>query len=464
MTQDLTGTQRNRHGTPHGFTAAVVERARHLATCELPVNVRTVAKQCLLDWFGVTIAGHSEPLVRCLVDQAREDGGKPATTVIGEREKFSVRQAALINGAMGHAIDFDDVNIAGHGHITAATLPAALAIAQARHSSGRQLLAAFIAGYEASVMVGRYVGRAHYDHGFHATVTVGSLGAAMASAVLLGLDNAGCARALGIAGTQAAGLKSQFGTMCKPFHAGKANENGVVGAQLAARGFTSRPDILECVQGFAGVLATGGDEAAGLAPARDGAHITDNLFKFTAACYSTHGTVALMRQLQQVHGFSADRVRRVLLRVEPAADRICNIPAPRTGLEAKFSLKFNAALALHGIDTSDPRNYADAMTARDDLRALRDRVVVQPMPTGWPVTVTEADIELHDGRLLSGRHDTGIPATDLKEQGERLLQKFIALTAPIVGEGTARRLSLAINEIEAVDQVSELMDGLKTHA
>lgn len=461
---DGTQATARRDGVSQGFTAAVVERAKRIASGELPDNVRTVARQCLLDWFGVTIAGCREPLVHSLIDQAKEEGSTGITTVIGESQKFSARQSALIHGAMGHAIDFDDVNIAGHGHITAATVPAALAIAQARKASGKELLSAFVAGYEASVMVGRYVGRVHYDHGFHATVTVGSFGAAMASALLMKLDDEACARALGIAGTQAAGLKSQFGTMCKPFHAGKANENGVVGAQLAARGFTSRPDILECVQGFAGVLAEGGDEAAGLVPARDGAHVTDNLFKFTAACYSTHGTVALMRQLQREHGFSADQVRRVQLRVEPAADRICNIPKPRTGLEAKFSLKFNAALALRGIDTADPSNYADALTEREDLCVLRDRVVVQPMPTGWTVTVTEADIELDDGRILSGRHDTGIPATDLKEQGERLLQKFVALTAPVVGEGAARHLALAINDIESVGHVGDLMDGLKTHA
>lgn len=451
-------------GYSTGFTAAVVERARRIAYGDLSDNVRTVAKQCLLDWFGVAIAGCREPLARTLIDQAKEEGSKPLTTVIGEGQKFSARQSALINGAMGHAIDFDDVNIAGHGHITAATAPAALAIAQASGAGGNELLTAFVAGYEASVMVGRYVGRLHYDHGFHATVTVGSFGAAMASALLMKLDNEACARALGIAGTQAAGLKSQFGTMCKPFHAGKANENGVVSAQLAARGFTSRPDILECVQGFAGVMSQGGDEAAGLAAARDGCHVTDNLFKFTAACYSTHGSVALMRQLQRDHGFSADQVRRVRLRVEPAADRICNIPKPRTGLEAKFSLKFNAALALRGINTADPNTYADAITGREDLCALRDRVVVQPMPQGWSVTVTEADIELDDGRIVSGRHDTGTPATDLKEQGDRLLQKFMALTEPIVGEGAARQLARSINEIESVSHMGDLMDGLKTHS
>ncbi len=440
-----------------GFTAAVVTRAKALATRELTPSVKTVAKQCLLDWVGVSIAGSQEPLVRQLVQQARDEGGHPVATVFRHDARASVRQAALINGAMGHAIDFDDVNIAGHGHVTAATLPAAVATAQSAQRSGSQLLKAFVAGYEAAVMVGRYVGREHYDRGFHATSTVGSFGAATAAAILMDLDDEAFARALGIAGTQAAGLKSQFGTMCKPFHAGKANENGVVGAQLAARGFSSRTDFLECVQGFADVLSPGGDPEAGLAGARDGAHITDNLFKFTAACYSTHGSVAILKQLREAHRFDVRQIRGVHLRVEPAADRICNIPAPRTGLEAKFSLRFNAAAALLGMDTASPDTYSDDATRLGDLCAIRDLVRVEPMAQDWSVTVTEADIELDDGRVLSGRFDTGIPATNLADQGERLTRKFVSLTSSVLGTATAHSLARRIDDVEAFADIGELL-------
>lgn len=443
---------------PLGVTAEVVARMRSLYSSELPDNVRTIGKQCLLDWFAVALAGSREPLVRILRELADEDGCSPIATVVGSKARYSVRQAALINGAMGHAIDYDDVNVAGHGHITAAVLPASLATAEIHRKSGAQLLRALVSGYEAAVMVGRYVGREHYDRGFHGTVTIGSYGAASASALLLGLDAETCARALGIAGTQAAGLKAQFGTMCKPLHAGKANENGLFGAQLASRGFTGRVDILECAQGFADTQSPGGDAAAALVPARAGAHIADNLFKFSAACYGTHGAIIAARNLCREHNLAAEQVRRVELRVEPGAERMCNVASPTTGLQAKFSLRFNAALALAGVDTASPASYTDALTQREDLCALRDRVVVRVMPSGWPVMLTEVDIELVDGRVLKASHDTDVPADDLAEQGELLRHKFLALVEPVLGHSRAVQLAEAIAEVERIADIGELME------
>lgn len=441
-----------------GVTAAVVDRMRRLSASDLPGNVRTLGKQCMLDWFAVALAGAQEPLVQMLMAQAQEEGCSPVATVVGSSVKFSARQAALINGAMGHAIDYDDVNVAGNGHITAAVLAAAIATAEVRRKSGAQLLNAFVAGYETAVMVGRFVGRQHYDRGFHGTVTIGTYGAASASALLMDLDAEACARALGIAGTQAAGLKAQFGTMCKPLHAGKANENGIFGSQLASRGFTGRLDILECAQGFADTQSPGGDVEAALVPAREGAHIADNLFKFSAACYGTHGAIIAARRLQREHKLVPELIRRVELRVEPGADRMCNIAAPNTGLQAKFSLSFNAALALAGVDTASPETYNDALTQRGDLCALRDRVVVRVMPSGWSLTLTEVDIEMTDGRVFKASHDTGVPADNLAEQGDRLNQKFAALAEPVLGHSRAIQLAAAIAEIESIADIGELLE------
>src|SRR5256886_3163403 len=183
----------------------------------------------------------------------------------------------------------------------------------------------------------------HYDRGFHATGTVGCLGAAAACARLLGLDAEATALALGIAGTQAAGLKSQFGTMCKPFHAGKASQNGLLAARLAARGFTSRPDLLECEQGFA--LTHGPDfrpEAALAAPA-GGFYIFGNLFKYHAACYLTHGPIEAARAAREQHNIRPEQVAGIRLRLDKSCERGCNIPAPTDRPEAKFSLRQTVA-------------------------------------------------------------------------------------------------------------------------
>ena len=157
----------------------------------------------------------------------------------------------MVNGAAAHALDFDDVNLAMPGHPSVAILPALLALAEERGSSGADVLTAFVAGYELQCRIGRTIAPGHYDGlGFHATATVGSFGAAAACAHLLGLDADRFATALGIAGTQAAGLKSMFGTMCKPLHAGKAAYHGLMAAKLAARGFTSRTDVHRMRAGF----------------------------------------------------------------------------------------------------------------------------------------------------------------------------------------------------------------------
>lgn len=438
-------------------TAHVVERSRALYSEELVDEVSLVAKQCVMDWFAVALAAWDEPLVRILSEQASEDGSIPVATVLMRGRKFSARQAALLNGAMGHAIDYDDVNISGQGHITAAVLPAALAASETERLGGKSLLRAFVSGYEAAVMIGRFVGREHYLRGFHATATVGSYGAAITSSLLFGLDAEMMARAVGIAGTQAAGLKAQFGTMCKPFHAGKANENGLLGALLARRGFTSRRDILECEQGFASTQGRcGAPEEASIAAPR-GAHIMDSLFKFSAACYGTHGGIAAAAALRRMHEINPCDIQSVEVRVESGADRMCNIAAPSSGLEAKFSLRFNVALALLGENTSSPELYSDGITTRADVCALRDRISVRCMPEGWSLTRTDVSINLSDGRRLEASHDTGLPTQDIEEQGERITEKFMTLVNPVLGSARAAELAAMIGDVENLRDVDQLL-------
>src|SRR5215472_11430432 len=201
------------------LTQVLALRAASWRRENIPEAARELVRQCVLDYFGVALAGVGDELVRLLIDEMNESGGAPQASIIGNELRLPALSAALVNGAAAHALDYDDVNMAMPGHPSVAILPALLP--------------------------------GHYNLGFHSTGTIGSFGAAAACARLLGLDAEATAIALGIAGTQAAGLKSQFGTMCKPFHAGKAAQNGLLAARLAARGFSSRTDILECVQGFA---------------------------------------------------------------------------------------------------------------------------------------------------------------------------------------------------------------------
>ena len=229
-------------GASQGLTRALAEQARTLSYADLPDDVRTLARQCVLDYVACTLAGAKEELTDILLAEAQEQGGAPIATVIGHAARLPVLSAALVNGAASHALDFDDVNLAMTGHPSVVLLSALLALAEERGSSGQDVLTAFVAGYELQCRLGLLLAPGHYNTlGFHATGTLGSFGAAAACAHLLGLDAEKFATALGIAGTQAAGLKSMFGTMCKPLHAGKAAYHGLLAARLAQRGFTAAP-------------------------------------------------------------------------------------------------------------------------------------------------------------------------------------------------------------------------------
>ena len=216
----------------------------------------TAAKHALLDWTGVVIAGAAEPLTQILIKDALQNGEAGDCPVIGTVYRTSPAFAAMINGASSHALDYDDVNTRMRGHPSVAIIPALLSAAHRRTISGKAFLDAFIAGTEAACITGEMLGAEHYERGFHATATVGTIAAAAGVARLLRLSQDQTAYALGLAATQAAGLQTSFGTMAKPLHAGKAAMNGLLSARLASMGFTASTSALEGVQGLGATQST----------------------------------------------------------------------------------------------------------------------------------------------------------------------------------------------------------------
>jgi 2-methylcitrate dehydratase PrpD len=439
----------------HEVTKALAARSAALGYDDLPEPARAVARQCVLDYFGVAIAGAGDPLVAILLDELAEAGGAAQASLIGRPGRLPVLSAALVNGAAAHALDYDDVNLAMPGHPSVAILPALLALAELKAASGREVVAAFAAGYETMCRVGMALQPGHYALGFHATGTVGSFGAASACARLLRLDTETTAAALGIAGTQAAGLKSQFGTMCKPFHAGKAAQNGLLAARLAARGFSSRVDFVECPQGFAQTHGPDFSPEAALAEPENGFYLLANLFKYHAACYMTHAPIECARRLRQEHRLTPDMIAGGVLRIDRGCDRICNIPDPRDGLQSKFSLRQTVAMALSGLDTAGLDNYSEANARDPALVRLRERIAID-FQESWPQTVSELDLDLTDGRRIAARHDSGIPAADIAEQGRRLAAKFDALAAPVLGAPRARELRETVAAIDRLASIADL--------
>ena len=438
-------------------TATLAECALSRDTAKLPADVREAARRCVLDWMGVALAGASDPLIRILIGAAQDEGGNTACTLIAQRERVSPMQAAMINGATGHVLDYDDVNTGMTGHPTAAVLPAVLALAESRNASGSEIIAAFVAGYETAARVGQLVAPGHYARGYHNTCSVGVVAAAAACARLLRLDVDAAARALGIAATQASGLKSQFGTQCKPFHAGVAGQNGLRAALLAARGMESRTDMLERRGGFAATLSPDYNPDAALAdPQRY--FVRENLFKYHAACYGTHSAIESIRKLR-AGGLTPSTVRRVTVRVAQSADAMCNIQNPRTGLEAKFSLRFMAAAALLGLDTAGlDTTYSEATCADHSLVAMRDKVTIELMQSPWPQHTLKAEVmvETTNGQRLQAAYDASVPEADLRAQGEKLDTKFSKLAGDVLGAVRADALRKQIARLETTS-AKELM-------
>jgi len=442
-------------------TKALAQKAASLRYDDLSPEARTVAGHCLMDFFGVTLAGRHEPLANILAEQIAEDGGAPQATVIGRNTRANIEQAALLNGAMSHALDFDDVNFAMNGHPTVPIAPAVLALAEQKGFDGKRLVEAFAAGFETECRIGRLVGRTHYQRGWHATATLGTMGAAAAVSNMLRLDADTTAHALGIAATQAAGLKSVFGTMCKPLHPGRAAAIGLQAARLAARGFTSNPAILDVEQGFVATQSESPNPAASLDDPPGGFYLPKTLFKYHAACYLTHSSIEASNMLRREFALQADAIRKVTLSVDEGHLRVCNIETPRTGLEVKFSLRATNALALLGENTASDATYSDATAKRGEVVDLCSKVEVAT----WKKTshtLSEVAVHLADGRVLRKEFDVGIPMTDLVAQGQSLTLKFMGLAEPAIGAARAKQVADATANLAAVTNVAELMALMAT--
>jgi len=432
---------------PAGLTAEIADWIA--SAPEAPPQAQEWARHALLDWLGVTLAGSREPLAAMLRAELAEDG---PCTLLGAQARTNPHNAALINGAAGHALDYDDVSREMYGHPTAPVAPALLALAETSGATGHALLDALVAGVEVECALGEATLGSHYNLGFHATGTLGAFGAAAGCARLMRLDTEATARALGLVASMAAGLKCNFGTMTKPFHAGTAAANGFLAARLAARGFTANPAAIEAPQGF---LATQSPEHATppFRPDATAPHwIERTLFKYHAACYSTHATIEAIRELRHRHGLALDDMAAITLTVAPRHLKVCNIQEPESGLQAKFSLRQIAVMALDGCDTSQLATFSDANATAPRYVAARRRVAVETEPERDRMTA-RVELRLAGGRVLTAEADVGQPATGLPEQWDRLADKFRAVAAPVIGTG---RTQQAIERIAILEQAGDL--------
>jgi len=437
-------------------TRALIESARGLRYGDIPEEAREVARHAILDFLGVALAGSREPLVDILVDVVARPERATEAALVGRGERATRPTAALVNGAAGHALDFDDAHMRMNGHPTVPVLPALLALVESERPSGEALVTALVAGIEFECRLGMALGPRHYEIGFHSTATLGTFGAAAACCHLLGAEEEAWQNAMGLAATHAAGLKSAFGTMAKPLHAGRAAAAGLTAALLATKGFTAAANAIEAPQGFAATHAGEPLDAAVLGRLEGRFLIRETLFKYHAACYLTHAAIEAARQLRVGDRVEPERLDAIEVTVAPALLGVCNIPAPRTGLEGKFSLTATTALALLAVDTADLATFCDARMADPALVDLRRRVRVV---TDERLAATRARVTVTaEGRSLTAEADTGVPAADLADQRRRLRAKFDALAAPVLGAEGAAKLAEAALTIDRSKSAAALVE------
>lgn len=419
----------------------------------------------MLDWAGCALAGAREPGT-VILESAIVEGDGPSS-LVGRARRTSARSAALINGTASHALDFDDTHLSMHGHPTTAILPAVLAAGEQHDASGAEVISAFVAGVEAACGAGAAFADRLYEVGWHNTFTLGIIGAAVGCAHLLGLDLERTRNAIGLAATQGAGLKTMFGTMTKPLHAGLAAGGGVLAADLARGGLTVRPDTLEAPRGFADVRGISLDAALGHAHPDEWA-ISRTLFKRHAACYLTHSSIENALKLVREHALTAANVETATITAAPLLDGVCNIQKPRTGLEMKFSLRAATALALLGYDTATPATFSDPIASSARLMELSSRISVSLDGPLRPETAATLVVHTRSGDTLRAATDTGEPTTDLGVQGEQLRHKFLLLATPTLSDEDATDTIDTINRLEQLPAVGALMslisNGESEHA
>jgi 2-methylcitrate dehydratase PrpD len=296
----------------------------------------------------------------------------------------------------------------------------------------------------------------HYHRGFHGTSTIGVFGAAATAARLLGLDATGFAAAMSIAGTRSAGVRASLGTMCKPLHAGHAAWVGASAARWASRGFTGALDIFADPRGFVAAYVDTPDQAAALAPPRAGYAILGNRFKWHAACHGTHGVIEAVLRLREEHSLVPEITRRIVVHVPPQVRGICDIEFPSSGMEAKFSVRMAAALALAGVDTAAPAAFSDAAVIDPIVaEALRKvEVIYDPALTSGG----EAVIETVDGRRLARREDPISEPIDIGAQGRAVRRKFDALARPRLGIERADEIAAMIAQLDSIADISALTE------
>jgi len=445
-------------------TARLAEFVVKTTPRECPDAAVALVRRAALDTLGVMLAGAGEPAAIAVRRVVSAESGTPLCTVVGTSLRAAPTWAALANGTAGHAHDFDDTNFALMGHPSAPLLAAALAAAEAETASGRDVVLAYLIGFEISAALGIALNPDHYTRGWHATSSIGTLGCAAAAAKILGLDAGQTRHALGVAASLASGLKENFGSMTKPFHAGHAARNGVFAALLAREGFTSSETALDGTQGYAAAFSQTklGADAFDALGSRWQILASGIAVKPYPSCALTHAAIDALLALRTEHRLGADQVEDVEVGVNQVVPEVLRHNQPSTGLEKKFSMQFCAAEAL-ATGRVEIASFEEGATGAGTRRLMdRVRMVVDPtLPDGLEQHAwSRVTVRLRDGRTLASppRGASGHPDQPLTDA--QLRAKFLGCATPVLGGDEAEGVAEQLAHLEDVPDIRVLTSRL----
>jgi 2-methylcitrate dehydratase PrpD len=451
---------------------ATEEIAKFIAAADLgnvPDAVRDKAVLALTDCLGCALGGARTPAVAMVLHHIRECGGAPQAGIIGNELKTSLPDAALANGLIASALLYDDTSLAMHGHSTATLLPVLLALGERLHKSGRDLLEAYLVGFEVEAVVGWAVEPEHYERGWHATATVGALGAAASACRLMGLPTDTVRMALGIAASMAGGSRQNFGTMTQALHGGLPARSGLVAADLAARGFTADPNILESRMGFFAIFGPDNRkvEAVTAGLGREWALQRPVLAMKLYPCgFPLHRPIEGTIELAVEHDIGPEAVEEVRCDVHYLVPETVFHHDPQTGLEGKTSIAYCVARSL--LDRRiGLAQFTDEKVRDPAARRLMARVRVEVPPElsaeaargritaiAAPATVT---ITLRDGTVLSKvvKYYRGDPNRPLTEAD--VADKFRDCASTVLDAERTETLLRAVTAIESLKDTADLV-------
>lgn len=423
---------------PHDVTRRLAAWAVASRKEDVPAAIRREALRTVLNWTGCAIGGSRHETVDIAIRALKPFSGPPQASVFGRRERLDVLNASLMNGISSHIFDFDDTDLRTIVHPAGPVAPALVALAEYHPFSGADFLHALIVGVEVECRIANAVYPQHYDVGWHITGTVGPFGAAAAAGKILGLSEQQMIWALGLAATQPVGLREMFGTMTKSFHPGRASQNGLTAAFLAAQNFTSSDQPIEAARGWANVLST----------ARNYHEITDNLgdrYQIAFNSYKPfpcgvviHPALDAALQLRAENRLTADQIGRIELHVHPLVLELTGKKTPQSGLETKFSVYHAVAAAMVYGKAGEPA-FSDRAARDRAVIALRDRVTAM-VDRNIAEDQVRMAVFLKDGRRLDKFIEHAVGSAKNPMSDAQLEAKFKGLTQGMLPPGRVDQL------------------------